>query len=150
MSITTMIWGRAIKDAASGVAGASVKAVKMAGKGYSKIVDNKAVDWASAKLDKIGSKAMDHANIISYTEDGIPKGFNKKGLTLIAGSTALASAVNMANEDERVHLGTTDGKIRTATPDYSVYRQGSTLSAPGGADGSLVFALDKTKNGGFL
>lgn len=54
---------------------------------------------------------------------------------------------------QRDNFGSVDGKIYTNTPDYNVYsqRRSSHLSTPGnGADGSFVFALDRTKNGGYL
>jgi hypothetical protein len=90
------------------------------------------------------------AKILKYDEDGIPNGISKIGYGVITASTLVSSAAGIYNENERKHIGPTDGRIVTATPDYSVYRKGATMSAPGGADGSLVFALDKTKNGGFL
>ena len=114
----------------------------------------KAVGGVKA-FDNTMTKAADKVlqapgKIIRYDESGFPIGLNKKGKAVLIGATAVGSAASAYNENERKHLGTIDSKIVSPTPDYSVYRNGSTLSAPGGADGSLVFALDKTKNGGFL
>ncbi len=106
---------------------------------------------ANNKLTEVAGKVLTSpSKIIKYDENGMPKGLNKKGYGVALASTAVSSLAAAYNENERKHIGPTDGRIVSPTPDYSVYRNGATMSAPGGADGSLVFALDKTKNGGFL
>ena len=107
----------------------------------------------------VGTKAtVNHfhpENLIRYDEDGMPKALNKKGIALIGGLIAADGAYTAANTDEKAHMGTIDSHIYTATPDYQQYVKMKTPKttyspAPAGADGSLVFALNNAKNGGFL
>lgn len=109
-------------------------------------------------LDKTGNglvKALNPANLVRFDEEGLPKGFNKKGKFLGWGLVGASTINSMMNEDEKQHMGSFDSTIHSPTPDYSQYvsmkaPSSSPMSAPAGADGSLVFALDRTKNGGFL
>lgn len=94
-------------------------------------------------------------NVFKFDEDGIPVGFNgkaKTAITLAAIGSALSSGVDQRNIND---MGTYDGRIKQPTPDYSEYvhmnpPSSSYQSAPAGADGSLVFALNNCRNGGFL
>lgn len=104
----------------------------------------------------IGNYILDlPEHLIKYDEAGLPKAFNKKG-KMIGWGLVGAGMVNAAwNEDETKHMGTFDSTIHSPTPDYSEYVKmkapsASPMPTPAGADGSLVFALDRTKNGGFL
>ena len=96
------------------------------------------------------------AKILKYDESGMPVAFSARGKAIVAGlavPSALYSAVSQRMQND---MGTTDGKIYTNTPDYSSYtkqtRKGyrDYVNSIADADGSLVFALDRTKNGGFL
>ena len=139
MGITTRIFKK-VANAGSAVANSR----------FGQAVADKA-NAANNKLTKAAEKVLTSpSRIIKYDEDGIPKGLNGLGYSVIGLSTAASVVTSAYNENERKHIGTIDSRIVSPTPDYSVYRKGATMSAPGGADGSLVFALDKTKNGGFL
>ena len=111
--------------------------------------------WAGRKLANGIANHFHPENLIRYDEDGMPKALNKKGIALIGGLIAADGAYTAANTDEKAHMGTIDSHIYTATPDYQQYVKMKTPKttyspAPAGADGSLVFALNNAKNGGFL
>ena len=94
-------------------------------------------------------------SLLRYDKDGLPAGFNRKGKAVLAGILGAGSAYSAISQYETSHLGTMDNSLHTATPDYSSYAKAKAQKtnytpAPAGADGSLVFALDRTKNGGFL
>lgn len=80
--------------------------------------------------------------------------FSKRAVGLIGTAGVAASAMGASDEYEKNRIGTIDPSIKSPTPDFSAYtkmRANSNYSpAPAGADGSLVFALNNTKNGGFL
>lgn len=109
-----------------------------------------AATGAGKVIDFLGDH-FSPSKLIKYDKDGLPSGFNKKGYAVMGGMILGASGYSMANEDETKHMGTFDSRIHSLTPDYSPYNQmKAPAAAPAGADGSLVFALDRTKNGGFL
>jgi hypothetical protein len=95
----------------------------------------------------------------NWTEDAITPSPSKwvdedanltlRGKLVFGGAIGAASAYAGFNQYNQDRLGRISGLV-TATPDYSMYTKkgGTDLSA--GADGSLVFALDRTKNGGYL
>ena len=96
-----------------------------------------------------------HSNVVKYDEDGWATGLNKKGKAIGWGMVGAGALVSTINSYEDNHLGTFDSRIRSLTPDYSEYTKmkapsASPMAAPAGADGSLVFALDRAKKGGFL
>lgn len=129
-----------------GVANGAVKGAEVwhnsAGKGAEKI--------SGGVIDFLGNH-FSPSHLVRYDKDGIPTAFNKKGKLVMGGMILGASGYGMANEYEDKHMGTFDSRIHSMTPDYSPYMQmKSPTAAPAGADGSLVFALDRTKNGGFL
>ena len=168
----------AVEDAAVGAAKAAAPHVWHAAKtgtgavltgvGAGVTVGGKVVKHGLSASDKIigrigapghwlGKKLASHPealNLVKYDEkDGYK--LNKKGKLAIGGLILGGAAMDGANEQQKLDMGTIDGKIYTATPDYSAYAKAkapkTTYSpAPAGADGSLVFALDRTKNGGFL
>lgn len=130
-------------DAAEGYAAVS--------KGYSKLLDNTSVKL----MDKAANIVGKHSNVVKYDEDGWATGLNKKGKAIGWGMVGAGALVSTINSYEDNHLGTFDSRIRSLTPDYSEYTKmktpsASPMAAPAGADGSLVFALDRAKNGGFL
>ena len=73
---------------------------------------------------------------------------SKKGKAMATVAAIGGFANNAINERYNNDLGTTDGKLYTPTPTYGDYLGQSRHN--GGADGSLVFALDKNKRGGYL
>lgn len=152
MSMTTMILGRAVSSMASSAARTTGKALKATGNAYMATSGAllKAADKTVGRAASAIGKKLDPATMVKYDKDGLPSGFNVKGKTAVAAIAGVGVGYHAIAEEEHQRLGSTDGKIYGPTPDYSVYKNGQTLSAPGGADGSLVFALDKTKNGGFL
>lgn len=107
-------------------------------------------------VDKVGSVFAEKipGAMFKESKDGLPK---LSGTGWAIGSLGIVGGlgVGAARGSEYAGVGRTDGKIYSPTPDYSPYLQMKTPSssysgAPAGADGSLVFALDRTKNGGFL
>lgn len=115
---------------------------KLAGRGFEKIKN-------------AGSGLLNPANYVKYDEEGLPTGFNKKGKLLGYGLVGIGAINSGWDEYDKQHMGRFDSTIHSPTPDYSQYvsmkaPSVSPAPAPAGADGSLVFALDRTKNGGFL
>lgn len=96
------------------------------------------------------------SKMMKYNKEGMPVDISKFGKLTLAGLTVAATANNAMNEETNLRIGPTDGKIYTNTPGYQNYlqmkpqRNINPLEAPGGADGSLVFALHNTRNGGYL
>lgn len=133
-------------DTMMGAANGAVKGAEL----YHKSVGKVASDAAGKAID-FASEHFSPGKLIRYDENGLPSGFNKKGKAVMGGMILGASGYSMANESETKHMGTFDSRIHSLTPDYSPYNQmKAPTAAPAGADGSLVFALDRTKNGGFL
>lgn len=114
-----------------------------------KKITNLAVGSDNTKMS-VGGRFF--ANMIKTDANGLPSSLSLRGKAIFGSAAAMNVIVNNYEAAQRDNLGSVDGKIYTNTPDYNVYnqRRSSPLSAPGGADGSLVFALDKTKNGGYL
>ncbi len=104
------------------------------------------VSKANKGLDKVSDAVLPHG-WIKYDSEGLPSGFTGVGKTVLWGATGVASAAAAFDQRNQNNLGTMAGMV-TATPTYDSYLKGG--GAPGGADGSLVFALDRTKNGGYL
>ena len=110
---------------------------------------------SATTLSKGADEVSGFGKLLSYDEYGLPKGFSGYG-KIVAGAAVLGTTgMAAARERERNDMGTGDGRITSLTPDYSPYlkmksNSGSYQSAPAGADGSLVFALDRVKNGGYL
>lgn len=97
----------------------------------------------------------DLSKLASYDNDGYVSGLSLRGKALLGGIAAVGAAGNAFDQRNINNMGTLDRRMMSPTPDFSSYNQKNNSSssyqgAPAGADGSLVFALDKTKNGGFL
>lgn len=105
------------------------------------------------KIADVGASTLNPSKLVKYDKDGLPSGLSGRGRLMVGGIALAGIGYNGIQERIANDMGSSDGKIYSATPDYSVYnqkKQPSPTAPPAGADGSLVFALDKTKNGGFL
>lgn len=114
----------------------------------------KTVGKAGNGLANFAWNHLSPGKLVKYDEEHGYR-LNKKGKLAIGGLILGSGALSGVDEREKVHMGAIDPRIRTATPDYSAYAKMKTPKttyspAPAGADGSLVFALDQAKNGGFL
>lgn len=121
---------------------------------YTKAAKKKAASLSGEPLD-IESVKNSGYNVLKYDEEGVSVGLNKKGKGLLALSTVLAGVSSGIDQRYINDIGSYNGRITQPTPDYSEYvhmktPSASYRSAPAGADGSLVFALDRCKNGGYL
>lgn len=113
----------------------------------------KSLKGINSKISK--TLTPDLSKLASYDEDGYVSGLSWRGKALLGGITAVGAAGNAFDQRNINNMGTLDRKMVSPTPDFSSYNQKNNSSssyqgAPAGADGSLVFALDRTKNGGFL
>lgn len=114
-------------------------------------VANRADSWATAAANSNTGKFF--SGFFKYNEAGLPNGLTAKGKTIGFGLGVLSLGYNAADERYHNDMGTTDGKIYTNTPDYvsiAQKRNKEPINSVGGADGSLVFALDKLRGRGFL
>jgi hypothetical protein len=92
---------------------------------------------------------------LKYDKDGTPIGTSWLGNTIFGGIAGTVALARGYEENSKLNMGTSDGKIYGNTPGYQNYLQmkpqrHNPLHAPAGADGNLVFALHNTRNGGFL
>lgn len=109
-------------------------------------------------LTKAGKQIADviapnPASYVKLDKDGIPTSLSGKGKLMVGGIALAGIGYNGIQERITNDMGQIEGKMYSPTPDYSSYKQTqrpSPTTPPAGADGSLVFALDRTKNGGFL
>lgn len=113
----------------------------------------KSLKGINSKISK--TLTPDLSKLASYDDEGYVSGLSWRGKALLGGITAVGAAGNAFDQRNINNMGTLDRKMVSSTPDFSSYNQknnssSSYQSAPAGADGSLVFALDRTKNGGFL
>lgn len=113
----------------------------------------KSLKGINSKISK--TLTPDLSKLASYDDNGYVSGLSWRGKALLGGITAVGAAGNAFDQRNINNMGTLDRKMVSPTPDFSSYNQknnssSSYQSAPAGADGSLVFALDRTKNGGFL
>lgn len=114
-------------------------------------VSKKADSWSTAAANSNTGRFF--SGMVKFDEDGIPNGFTGRGKLAIAGLGALSIGYNVLDERHHNDMGTTDGKIYTNTPDYVSMAQKKNrepINSVAGADGSLVFALDKLRGRGFL
>ena len=114
-------------------------------------ISNKMDSWGDAVANSSGGRFF--SGMVKFDEDGIPNGFTGRGKLAIAGLGALSIGYNAMDERYHNDMGTTDGKIYTNTPDYVSMAQKKNrepINSVAGADGSLVFALDKLRGRGFL
>ena len=133
--------GLGVEVAGAGIRGAS-KAIGLGEKPVGKLAD-------------AAGSALSPEKLVKYDKDGWVSGLSGRGKLIVGGLIGVNMATTGYGEYEKEHLGKIDGQIHTATPDYSQYVKMKTPKttyspAPAAADGSLVFALDRTKNGGFL
>lgn len=156
MGAKTKMAGRLLKGALGlgmdGV-GLGVEAVEAGIKGTSKAIS--LGEKPAGKLADAAVSALSPEKLVKYDKDGWVSGLSGRGKLVVGGLIGVNMATTGYGEYEKEHLGNIDGRIHTATPDYSQYVKMKTpkttyQSAPAAADGSLVFALDRTKNGGFL
>ena len=70
------------------------------------------------------------------------------GRAAVVGGIGVGFMNGAVDARQQNDLGTSTGRIETATPSTAEYLQRGVGTA--GADGSLVFALDKNKRGGYL
>lgn len=117
------------------------------------IGDNKVTRPA---IEKITDSVMGFLSPDKLLKEGgeyeMPR-FSKRAVGIMGVAGLTASTMNASDEYQKNRIGRIDPNIKTATPDYSQYTKAPSTnysSAPAGADGSLVFALNNTKNGGFL
>ena len=120
-----------------------------------KAAEKNAIGRAKAETMKDMNKAERFLyDLLEYDKDGFPVAMSKKGKYAVLGLSGALAANNAYDENTRQQMGSTDGQIYSNTPNYQAYTkmkpQRNPFDTPGGADGSLVFALDKTKHGGFL
>lgn len=156
MGSKSKVAGRLVKGLFNGTMtgiGLGVEAGEVALKGTSKAISlgekpvGKVVDTAVS--------ALSPEKLVEYDKDGWPTKFSGRGKLIVGGLIGVNMAASGYDEYENKHLGKMDGRIHTATPDYSQYVKMKTpkttyQSAPAAADGSLVFALNNARNGGFL
>ena len=86
--------------------------------------------------------------LIDVKENGTI-GFSGSGKALLFGVGTLAIGFNTWNAIDDRDMGTTDGTVMRATPSIRSYLQ-NPQQAPGGADGSLVFAMHNNRHRGYL
>ena len=117
-------------------------------------ISSRANSLESMVVNSRGGKFFD--SLVKFEDDKLPS-LTWKGRGLMFGIGTLGVGYNMADERYHNDMGTTDGKIYTNTPDYQYLvnqkkKSGGDypVNSVAGADGSLVFALDRMKNGGFL
>ncbi len=96
----------------------------------------------------VSGKVIDATGGLITFENG-NLGFSKTGKPIVIGLGALAIGYNTQSAVDERDMGTTDGTIMRATPSIRGYLQ-NPQQAPGGADGSLVFALHNNRRGGYL
>ena len=95
-----------------------------------------------------GSMIDAAGGMVEFTDDALLK-FSTKGKIAVGGLGAIALGTNTWNAIDQRDMGTTDGTVMRATPSIRRYLQ-NPQQAPGGADGSLVFALHNNRRGGYL
>lgn len=87
---------------------------------------------------------------IETGKDGLPTGkLSWRGVGVMSAVIGAGSANAAFNQYQQDRLGRNMGVV-TATPSYQGYVKKSGTDMSAGADGSLVFALDRNKNGGYL
>lgn len=122
--------------------------------GGAKNIAQKINNATTLTKEDISDEVSGLGRLIKYDEYGLPAGFSPLGKLAVGGTVLGASAISAARQRELNDMGSSDGRITNPTPDFSPYMNMKTTSsyrsAPAGADGSLVFALDRIKNGGFL
>lgn len=106
---------------------------------------------AKNSLEEIGSHlAPSPSKWVQVDKEGIPTGnLTWRGRGVFGVAIAAGSANQAFNQYTQDRLGSNMGVV-TATPDYSDYTKRGSTDLSAGADGSLVFALDRNKNGGYL
>ena len=112
-------------------------------------IASKSERWAESAIDSRHGKFLQ--SLVKYDAEGIPNGLSGRGTFLLFGASAAATLSRAADEDTRLSMGTTDGIIRGPAPGIKRYlEKPGRAQAPAGADGSLVFALHNSRNGGYL
>jgi hypothetical protein len=109
-------------------------------------IEQTAKRWVN---EGVSGKVVDTVGgLVRFNENG-QLGLSGTGKLAFGGMATLAIGFNTWNAIDEKDMGTTDGTVMRATPSIRSYLQ-NPQQAPGGADGSLVFALHNNRRGGYL